>query len=253
MALEELRRELERRFEIARSDGRHPDDFQKVELYLIEYQVQNETLSESDSATVRAWLDERCDQLPVPLATDAAYAAATSICQSVGRKLTDDADVRTLIQTWPAPIAHELLALIEALQGTVDGNQSRAPSPESALLQLRDLIEILLRVPSIALARALIDMEGEEAQWAFSKLITARGGNWMELARGAAQRLLNRAPAHPLNSLAGLFVSHTEIREKFIAYIQRHHPDGLPRFRAECPGGQARPPAETPSGAPDPR
>jgi hypothetical protein len=213
MALEELRRTLERRFEIARSDGRHPDDFRKAELYLIQYQVQNEELSESDSATVRAWLDELCDQLPVPLATDAAYAAATSICQSVGRKLTDDADVRTLIQTWPAPIAHELLALIEALQGTVDGNHRRVPSPESALLQLRDLIEILLRVPSIALARALIDMDGEEAQWAFSKLITASGGNWMELARGAAQRLLNRAPAHPLNSLAGLFASHTTLRK----------------------------------------
>src|ERR1700674_2818017 len=101
MALDELQRKLAQRFETAQRVGRHPDDFLKSGLDLI----QDGALGDDEAEAATRFLEHLCARLSVPLPTDRVFEAATAICDATGHALKQDAAVQTVIRTWPAPIA----------------------------------------------------------------------------------------------------------------------------------------------------
>jgi len=66
----------------------------------------------------------------------------------LAEELRDQADMDAIVRDWPAPISHELTALNQLLH---DGDTA------AAFYQLRDLSEVLIKLPAVILARDLIE------------------------------------------------------------------------------------------------
>jgi hypothetical protein len=154
---------------------------------------------------VRAYVVQRAADLPVALTTTKEAQEAEDICRQAAEQLVAADWFNRVLVTWPAPIAHEVQQLTVVLNG-----DHRAPSPEAALLQLRDVTDTLIKLPAIIFARTLIERGGEDARFARVKMLhqCLLTGVWMDAARELAKRVAKEPQS--LAKLANLFVpSHT--------------------------------------------
>jgi hypothetical protein len=158
-------------------------------------------LGPSDTEQALTRIRELAQALPVKLARSEEVSRATAVCRQTAQRLIACAGYNELISTWPAPIAHEVRQLVRVLEG--QGRE--APSPEAALLQLRDVSETLVKLPASVLASRLIERGGDDALDIRRLLAKVSGGAWYEVARSAAERLLQVEPDGPFTVLAGLF------------------------------------------------
>ncbi len=140
--------------------------------------------------------------LSVRLTTSADLTEARRLCHAAAARLRAAPWFDALLTQWPAPVAHEVRALADTLDGHGRGG---VPSPEGALLQLRDTGEAMLKLPASILARRLITLGGPDAHTMRVMVAKASGGNWNDLARTAAERLSQTEPNGPLAGLARLF------------------------------------------------
>ncbi len=95
-------------------------------------------------------LIDAVDQLldsPPPATDPAELDAPRAACRRLADAWSAQPWLADLLETWPGPIAHEAQALGERL---ADGNQG------AALAQLRDLAEVLIKLPAVILARDLL-------------------------------------------------------------------------------------------------
>jgi tetratricopeptide (TPR) repeat protein len=154
---------------------------------------------------VRAYVVQRAAELPVALTTTKEAQEAEDICRQAAEQLVTADWFNRVLVTWPAPIAHEVQQLTVVLNG-----DHRAPSPEAALLQLRDVTDTLIKLPAIIFARTLIERGGEDARFARVKMLhqCLLTGVWMDAARELAKRVAKEPQS--VAKLANLFVpSHT--------------------------------------------
>lgn len=131
--------------------------------------------------------------LPASPVTGESVDAAQSLCRETAEALKRAPWHDTALESWPAPIAHELARLIEELEGTPTGQGQRMPAPASALLQMRDTCEVLIKTIAIILVRALIEYGGDDGKWARAQIFGERSsaGSWRALLRHAAERVRN--------------------------------------------------------------
>jgi tetratricopeptide (TPR) repeat protein len=158
---------------------------------------------ETDDAFAR--LEALAEEIPIILVGPKDREEASRLCRIAAGRLIGAPWYRAVTETWPAPIAHEVAMLVAHLNGTAEHH----PSPEAALLQLRDLSETLVKLPAAILARRLIDRGGEDAEAMRRALGRVSGGEWIALARDAARRLQRAEPGGKLGTLAALFTSGT--------------------------------------------
>ena len=97
----------------------------------------------------------------------------------------------TVREQWPATIAHEFERLFAEMEGqSLAAGERLEPSPDSALLQLRDAFELLIKFTATVLMRGLIEADREQADWARRQLFK-RGlslGDWANMLREAVKR-----------------------------------------------------------------
>ena len=164
-------------------------------------------LSDADAALAMARIQYLERQLPIRLTSNDDVLRAKQLC--LGAALRLRAAAREVINDWPAPMAHEVRQLAAMLDGTGRGGE---PTPEGALIQLRDTTEALMKVPASVLA-AWVLAQGGEAAAAIRKLVAeVSGGGWNTVAREAASRVLIAAPDGPLAPLARLFAKRNPYR-----------------------------------------
>jgi hypothetical protein len=125
---------------------------------------------------------------------------------------------------WPAPIAHEIERLFDEMQGRRFASGERVdPSVDSALLQLKDAFEALIKFTATVLMRGLIETDRERSDWARRQLFR-RGlflGHWTGMLRDAVSRYKDGVSVFaPLAALA------RASRRKLLAWISaaRHSP-----------------------------
>ena len=107
---------------------------------------------------------------------------------------------------WPAPIAHEFERLFDEMQVRQFANGERVdPSVDSALLQLKDAFEALIKFTATVLMRGLMETDRDRRDWARRQLLR-RGlslGHWTGMLREAASRYNEGSPVSaPLETLA---------------------------------------------------
>jgi hypothetical protein len=113
----------------------------------------------------------------------------------------------TLRERWPATIAHEVERLFEEMQGPrLPSGERLEPSAESALLQLKDAFEVLIKFTATVLMRGLIEAGDGDADWARRQLFK-RGlalGGWAGMLREAVTRCGRQTTSfpEPLKALA---------------------------------------------------
>ena len=146
----------------------------------------------------RAHLNALAETLPVLATTEADLAEATRLARQTADRLRGAPWYGTLIDTWPAPVAHEVEQFVATLVGR------DRPAPEASLLQLRDVTETLAKLPAAVLASMSLQRGGPDADWVRHALAEVVGGKWLEFGRDAAQRLLAAEPGSRLAPLAGL-------------------------------------------------
>lgn len=151
---------------------------------------------------------ELAQTIPVKLISSKEVSEATDICRQTAQRLKAGPGFAELIRTWPAPIAHEIRELVRIL----DGDGSNAPSPEAALMQLRDVTEMLVKLPASVLVSRLLELGGADANEMRQRLSKVSGGAWIDLARTAAERLQLIEPAGPYAKLAALFADGKDSR-----------------------------------------
>ena len=115
----------------------------------------------------------------------------------------------TVLNDWPAPIAHEIARLLEELQGrpgpgSGPGDTRQLPNPDAALLQLRDSGEVLIKVAACILGGALMAAGGADGEWARRELFQRRLllGIWVGLLREAAKWTLSAPTDGPVHAFA---------------------------------------------------
>jgi hypothetical protein len=106
----------------------------------------------------------------------------------------------TVRDHWPAPIAHELERLFDEMTGRqlLTGERIDA-SADSALLQLRDAFEVLIKFTTTALMRGLIETGRDGGDWARRQLFR-RGlslGSWAGMLREAVSLCITDGSAVP--------------------------------------------------------
>ncbi|WP_354102072.1 MULTISPECIES: hypothetical protein [unclassified Bradyrhizobium] len=134
---------------------------------------------------------------------------------------------------WPAVIAHEIERLFDEIQGRQFATGGRVdPSVDSALLQLKDAFEVLIKFTTIVLMRGLMEKDRDHSDWARRQLFR-RGlslGHWTGMLRETVTRynddelysapleLLARASRRTLLAAADEFVT---IRNNVIGHGTR--------------------------------
>lgn len=97
-----------------------------------------------------------------------------------------------ILADWPAPIAHEYAQFLAEMSRTEDTDERRLSSPDTALLQVRDVYEVLIKFSAVVLFRWMIDHSEKNDKWAREQIFQSLGlGNWIGLLREAAKRLLS--------------------------------------------------------------
>jgi hypothetical protein len=87
-------------------------------------------------------------------------------------------------ERWPAPIAHEIERLFDEMVGRrLPSGERLDPSADSALLQMKDAFEVLIKFTATVLMRALIVFDHDSADWARRQLFR-RGLSLRNAARG---------------------------------------------------------------------
>jgi hypothetical protein len=195
-------RKIEKAYEKRRDDA---VAFEREAPVLVDY----EELSVDDRERALARIQELRQTLPVKPPSSEEALRATARCRKTAQRLRACTGYDELIDTWPAPIAHEVRELVRVLEG----NGREAPSPEAALLQLRDVSETLVKLPASVLALRLIERGGEDALDMRRLLAIVSGGAWNEVARSAAERLRHVEPDGPFASLAELFGKGSRYRD----------------------------------------
>jgi hypothetical protein len=109
-------------------------------------------------------------------------------------------------ERWPAPIAHEIERLFDEMDGRrLPSGERLDPSADSALLQMKDAFEVLIKFTATVLMRALIALDHDNADWARRQLFR-RGlslGHWASMLREAVARCLSGASVpKPIVALA---------------------------------------------------
>lgn len=107
---------------------------------------------------------------------------------------------------WPAPIAHEIERLFDEMQGRQFASGERIdPSVDSALLQLKDTFEALIKFTATVLMRGLMETDPDRRDWARRQLFR-RGlslGHWTGMLREATSRYNDGSSiSAPLETLA---------------------------------------------------
>lgn len=93
---------------------------------------------------------------------------------------------RAVMTSWPAPIAHELARLLDVMMADTP-NVSTA---DTALGQLRDCYEILIKFTAIALMQALVDAGDDDGRWSKESLYSQMSlGDWAGLLRAASTKV----------------------------------------------------------------
>jgi hypothetical protein len=198
MDLNEGLEKLNQYFVKAQGRGMTRDAFEiAAAIHIDEY---FEGLGESDADALRQQLSSLSDALPIVLATSRDFADAAQICRSAARQWRTSSWYNDVIELWPAPISHEVRRLVALLDG-----ENRPPSPEGALLQVRDLSETLLKLPTVILARYLMDQGGDDSEAIRRRINVVSGGDWNSLARDASERLQKRDTPEYVARLSQLF------------------------------------------------
>jgi hypothetical protein len=105
----------------------------------------------------------------------------------------------TVRHNWPAPIAHEVERLFDEMVGRrLPTGERIDPSADSALLQLKDAFEVLIKFTATVLMRGLIETGRDGGDWARRQLFRGLSlGNWAGMLREAASRCAADASAVP--------------------------------------------------------
>lgn len=97
-----------------------------------------------------------------------------------------------ILATWPAPIAHEYFQFLEEMNRTEDSDERRLSSPDTALLQVRDVYEVLIKLSAVVLVRWMIKHSQTTDKWARGQIFRSLGlGDWLGLLRESAKRVLD--------------------------------------------------------------
>ncbi|MHB8350629.1 MAG: P-loop domain-containing protein, partial [Vulcanimicrobiaceae bacterium] len=135
---------------------------------------------------------------------------AKALCKGAADRLRAAHGYDDVVGAWPAPIAHEVSQLLRLLD-------EEYRSPEAALMQLRDVSEVLVKFPASVLAMVVIAEHGNDAARIRKLLAKARGGGWNELAREAAQCVESDSP---YAALARLFAKNSHYNAAVTALTQ---------------------------------
>ena len=114
----------------------------------------------------------------------------------------------TVSERWPATIAHEIERLFDEMQGRrLPSGERLEPSADSALLQLKDAFEVLIKFTATVLLRGLIEARGGDADWARRQLFAKCPltlGLWVGMLRESVNRYANDGSTlpGPLKTLA---------------------------------------------------
>jgi len=141
-------------------------------------------------AKLRRWLDplRRLRLALAPALTQAELDDEAEHCRALGRDWQAQPWLAELVATWPGPIAHEVGMLGPLLErGHAVG----------VLWQLRDVAEVLIKVPAIILARDLLDHGGspeirQDIRGTFFHTELSMG-TWMGLARELSRAVMQGA------------------------------------------------------------
>ena len=139
---------------------------------------------------LRRWLDplRRLRLALAPALTQAELDGEAEHCRALGRDWQAQPWLADLVATWPGPIAHEVGMLEPLLErGHAVG----------VLWQLRDVAEVLIKVPATILARDLLDHGGsaeiqQKIRGTFFHTDLSMG-TWMGLARELSRALMQGA------------------------------------------------------------
>ena len=97
-----------------------------------------------------------------------------------------------ILAQWPAPIAHEYAQFLAEISRPEDSDERRLSSPDTALLQVRDVYEVLIKFSAVVLIRWMIEHSETNDKWAREQIFQSLGlGNWIVLLRESAKRLLS--------------------------------------------------------------
>jgi tetratricopeptide (TPR) repeat protein len=135
--------------------------------------------------------------------------------------------LREIDDTWPAPIAHE----IEMLLRELGGEPPVLPSPEAALFQLRDVLEVLVKTPALVLSCALTSFGfAEDAQFVRAALFgnfheRIVGGKWLIFARNVSSRVTSRSNLAQFHDLARCFTYEHPLYRALAALQQARNDD----------------------------
>lgn len=207
-------------------------------LDAVEHRLGNEG---ADAARAQAAMDyaqqqaERTNALSPDRTLPADLAAATESLHRLARRMADGDWLARLCTDWPAPIAHEAVQLAEVLQGPRDDRGRRLPpSPEAALVQGRDLAEVLIKLSACVLVQALVAAGGDDARWA--RRATFRQGKtvglWVQTLREAAKRVV----ALPAGSVPALVQAFARLlKQRLLPFAEQY-----PGFRNRSIGHAAR-------------
>jgi len=179
--------------------------------------------------SVLAYAGERARRSRVlrPASPATPEQRAAESLRALGRRLAAHPALAAVRDTWPAPIAHELLRLADDLTDRPGPDGTLLPpGPEPALVQLRDAGEALVKVSAAVLLQALIAAGGEAGRWARAEVFQPNGtGQWVGLLRESARRVRTDLPDGPIRAFAAL--------------VERHlcpFADGLVQFRNQVIG-----------------
>lgn len=96
-----------------------------------------------------------------------------------------------ILAQWPAPIAHEYAQFLSEMSRTEDTDERRLSSPDTALLQVRDVYEVAIKFSAVVLVRWMIAHSETNDTWARRQIFQSLSlGNWVGLLRESANRFL---------------------------------------------------------------
>jgi hypothetical protein len=178
-------------------------------LAIVSDQLDRLRVDDALRQAVFAFARERADG-STKLAADrvelrAIEAARRTLTDCAGRLAAEPwhASVR---DHWPATIAHEVERLFDEMQGRrLPSGERLEPSVDSALLQLKDAFEVLIKFTVTVLMRGLSDTGRDQADWARRQLFKGLSlGIWAGMLRESVKRATagESSLPEPLKALA---------------------------------------------------